>query len=125
MRTFDIYSHPSFGVDVVKQGFSWPAFFFGWIWALTKDLSFPVAGLLAGSIFFLGFQMWFEQNHPLVSLQFGVGGIAFQVWVGRNGNDWRRRNLRKNNYTFVASETDRSAKAVRAAHPAVPDQGVS
>ena len=125
MRTFDVYSHPTFGTEAVKQGFSWPAFFFGWIWALTKDLSFPVAGILAGSIFFVALQMWFEQTHPLLSLGFGICGIAFQVWVGRNGNEWRRTNLSKNSYIYIASGPAKSAKTALAAYPAVPQPGTS
>jgi hypothetical protein len=68
---------------------------------------------------------WFEQTHPLVSLGFTVGGIAFQVWAGRNGNDWRRNNLKKNTYTYVTSVPARSAKAAQVAHPSPQQQGVS
>lgn len=29
MKTYDIYKHPTRGIEIVKIGFSWPAFFFG------------------------------------------------------------------------------------------------
>ena len=31
-----LYFHPKHGFVAVKQGFSWPAFFFGSLWALAR-----------------------------------------------------------------------------------------
>ena len=38
MKTFNVYKHPTQGIEAVKIGFSWPAFFFGIIWMLVKKL---------------------------------------------------------------------------------------
>ena len=38
MKTFKVYEHEIYGYEAVKQGFSWPALFFGFIWALVKKL---------------------------------------------------------------------------------------
>ena len=38
MKTFNVYKHPTQGIEAVKVGFSWPAFFFGIIWMLVKKL---------------------------------------------------------------------------------------
>jgi hypothetical protein len=38
MKTFKIYEPPTGECEAVKQGWSWPAFFFGPIWALVKTL---------------------------------------------------------------------------------------
>ncbi|WP_226912943.1 hypothetical protein [Halomonas sp. 3D7M] len=45
MKEFKIYMHPAGMHEAVKQGWSWPGFFFGPIWALVKkygvwDLSY-------------------------------------------------------------------------------------
>jgi hypothetical protein len=32
------YFHPTHGIALVKQGFSWPAFIFGSLWALTRRI---------------------------------------------------------------------------------------
>jgi len=38
VKTFNIYHHPIHGYEAVKVGFSWPAFFFAFIWMLLKRL---------------------------------------------------------------------------------------
>ena len=34
MKQIDVYSHPVHGFEAVKNGFSWPGFFFTWIWMM-------------------------------------------------------------------------------------------
>ena len=36
MKTFQVYKHPIAGIEAIKVGFSFPAFFFGWIWMFIK-----------------------------------------------------------------------------------------
>ena len=38
MRTFNVYKHPTQGIEAVKVGFSWPALFFSFFWMLVKKL---------------------------------------------------------------------------------------
>ena len=38
MAMFRIYQHPMRGIEAVKVGFSWPGFFFTWIWMFTKQM---------------------------------------------------------------------------------------
>jgi hypothetical protein len=38
MKTFKVFRHPTLGFQAVKEGFSWPGFFFGPIWAFAKKL---------------------------------------------------------------------------------------
>ena len=38
MKTFKIYEHPAGNREAVKQGWSWPGFFFGPIWAFVKKM---------------------------------------------------------------------------------------
>ncbi|MDG2228743.1 MAG: DUF2628 domain-containing protein, partial [Gammaproteobacteria bacterium] len=38
MKTFQIYKHPIAGIEAIKVGFCFPAFFFGWIWMFLKKL---------------------------------------------------------------------------------------
>lgn len=38
MKTFAVYQYPTRDFEAVKQGFSWPAFFFGPVWMLIKKL---------------------------------------------------------------------------------------
>ena len=36
MKTYKIFKNPTGQYEAVKQGWSWPAFFFGGIWACVK-----------------------------------------------------------------------------------------
>ena len=36
MKQYKIFKHPSGNSEAVKQGWSWPAFFFSFIWAMVK-----------------------------------------------------------------------------------------
>lgn len=49
MKNFIVYKHPTLGYKAVKQGWSWPAFFFCGIWLAVKGLwsHFAVFLLLA------------------------------------------------------------------------------
>ncbi len=38
MKQYKIFKHPNGETEAVKQSWSWPAFFFTWIWALIKKL---------------------------------------------------------------------------------------
>ncbi len=37
-KRYKVFEHPENRVEAVKQGWSWPAFFFIWIWALVKKM---------------------------------------------------------------------------------------
>ena len=49
MNQYDIYEHPHGSIAAVKQGWSWPAFFFAPIWALAKRM-----WILGGSLLTVG-----------------------------------------------------------------------
>jgi hypothetical protein len=54
MKTYDIYRHPTLGHAAVKRGFSWPGFFVGPIWALSKRMWLGGGLMLAAAIVLLG-----------------------------------------------------------------------
>jgi hypothetical protein len=104
MRTFDVYKHPTKGYEAVKQGFSWPAFFFTIIWTFVKRLwghGLAIMGILMVLIIMeTAFTESRNEGAAMLALlgQFGLFAVA-----GFNGNDWRRRNLAKRGYLRVAS----------------------
>lgn len=49
MNQYDIYEHPHGSIAAVKQGWSWPAFLFAPIWALSKRM-----WILGGSLLTVG-----------------------------------------------------------------------
>ena len=36
MRAYQVFKHPEKGFKAVKDGFSWPGFFFTWLWSLGR-----------------------------------------------------------------------------------------
>lgn len=78
----------------VREGFSWGAFFFSVAWALRHRMWFVALALLA---LMLGTAAIGE----VLNLDAGlVEALAFAVslWIGFEGNDWRRAALRRKGY---------------------------
>lgn len=119
MKTFNVYKHPAQGIEAVKVGFSWPAFFFTFIWMLVKKL-WGLAGAYFAAVFVL-------QLIEVVTVQSGEGGAQALVFLilavgyfslllvpGFKGNKWREENLSKRGYeqlTTVQAETPDAAVA--------------
>ena len=98
-KTFDVYHHAAHGNEVVKRGFSWPAFFFTAIWAFVKKM-WVHGSILLGVLFVLtfvesGFAQEGSTDGVLVML---VAQLIFYVICGSQGNDWRRVDLVKRGY---------------------------
>jgi hypothetical protein len=91
MATFKILQHPAGQLQSIKQGWSWPAFFFGVIWLFVVKLWAIGTGVLIGLIVLVV---------TLPALAPGssdtlINAAAFAAWVvfGLNGNEWREKNL--------------------------------
>ncbi len=79
---------------LVKEGFSWPAFFLGVIWALWHRLWIEAAALIA---LFLAAGVILDSLEPGESIQLAVM-IAIAVLIGASGNNWRRESLRRRGF---------------------------
>lgn len=99
MKTFDVFEHPLGAPEAVKQGFSWPGFFFTWIWALAK-------GLVAEGVLILVLAL------VATIVDLGVGaqgvlstlvGLGIAVVVGTSGNGWRATKLVERGYRMQTS----------------------
>lgn len=104
MKTFDVYQHSVLGCQVVKQGFAWPAFFFTVIWAFIKKM-WGLGFAFFGVIFLLSLaQSIFEQEGSeggvliITLLQ-----LAFFIFVGYKGNNWRRKNLKDRGFKHLCT----------------------
>ena len=115
MKTFEVYGHPAHGYEAVKNGFSWPAFFFTWIWAFSKGLvihGFATIGVWV--VLFVLEKYFEEQRDPggqmfMLLLQFGL------CWLlGQSGNPWRVNRLKKRGFQHLktlGAETPHAAIA--------------
>ena len=85
MNTYDVYRHSTFGTEAAKKGFSWPGFFFGWIWAFAKGL-WPIGVvLLIVFIVLTGMQAGSNEGRSAANVMRVIVGLA----VGFMGNSWR------------------------------------
>lgn len=74
---------------LVKEGFSWPAFFFGPLWALYHRMWFTALGLFALSIL-IGVAKSILHPDPLTDTAITLGVMTL---IGGGGNDWLRTAL--------------------------------
>ena len=107
MKTYDVYAHPALGHQAVKQGFSWPGFFFNWIWACVKQMWGVGAGLLIAGLILGGFQ---EVGDGGIFIG-GLGQLALLIFVGAKGNDWRRSKLSKQGFEKAGTIEAQSPEA--------------
>jgi hypothetical protein len=137
LRVYTVHLPPPSSDDptpvLVKEGFSWPGFFFGVIWALWHRLWIEAAALLA---LFIAAGVIFDVTNlgePVES----VIMFAVALLVGLNGNDWRRESLRRRGYqeagVVAGPDSDNAlrrfldlrAVTVQATRPIYPPTGVS
>ncbi len=108
MKTFNIYKHPTEGLEAVKVGFSWPALVFGILWMLVKkpwgfaSLWF-VAGLLL--LFFEGVVERADASggQALAYLLLTAGYFTLALVPAVKGNKWREDNLAGRGYKQVGT----------------------
>lgn len=101
MKQFKIYANPLGAHEAVKQGWSWPAFFFGMIWALVKKMWTLGFGVIA-VFFVLGFMGGVAGGdlEQLIDSLTSIGGLLLGIVFGLNGNKWRESNLVSRGYDF-------------------------
>ncbi|MCT6875122.1 DUF2628 domain-containing protein [Frischella perrara] len=117
MKNYNIYKHPDGKIEAVKQGWSWPAFFFGWIWALIKQL-WMVAGLLIAyaiissiviQLMILPSYDYYEYGGQDLSQAFLLQSISLliqlgiTIYLGVKGNSLREANLIKRGYECIGN----------------------
>lgn len=92
MKQFKIFKHPSGAVEAVKQGWSWPAFFGGVLWAAAKRLWVIGFGVLSAFLvigFLVANTASDQWGDAIVN---GLGATANLIF-GVHGNGWREWNL--------------------------------
>jgi len=110
MKQYKILKHPSGEIEAVKQGWSWPGFYFSFIWAMVKKMWALGIGFLA-AFFFLGIILGLSGTESgaadgLINIAAFIVNIVF----GINGNSWREKNLLARGFeikdTVTASNPD-------------------
>lgn len=122
MNRYSILQHPALGLEAVKNGWSWPAFLFTWIWAFVKRL------YLIGWIALLAVMALSSVPVPEAWL---LGNLIISIALGAKGNELRVKRLRDSGYEEVATVEARTPDAALAAHLAsdgndnpIPPEGI-
>ncbi len=112
-----VYEHPDGRREIIKEGFSWPAFFFGPLWAWRKGMGSLGFALLAVGLFLQSMPLLFIDSigeagflvYPLVT-------VVVLTWIGGQGNAWLRKRALNRGFKPVSV----SARAGVASSPPPP-----
>ena len=130
MKRFEVYSHPMFGWTAVKNGFTWPGFFFTglWMFVCRMWIGGGVVCLLGMATPFiaaaLAEALFADEETAFMMMGLIYLGIWFVlcVTIGWKGNTWRRGTLAKRGFTHVKSVQAQSADAAAAVAQASAEQ---
>lgn len=90
--------HPGLGDTVaVAVGFSWPAFFLGFMWALSKKMWFAAFAMLVISILLM-FTGFLGEEGDIIGFFLSV---LFGVACGQYGNRWHQLSLERQGYVVL------------------------
>ena len=104
MKQYKVFKHPSGASEAVKQGWSWPAFFFSFIWAMVKKLRVLGVGLLVGFFLFV-IIVDASVGGDGADVLINIVGIIISIIFGFNGNSWREKNLVSRGYELASIVT--------------------
>ncbi len=92
MNQYKIFKHPSGAFEAVKQGWSWPGFFFSYPWAFFKrmwGLGICVVLIFLMLSFIIDTNMGGVDGNKMIALL----AITANIILGLYGNSWREKNL--------------------------------
>lgn len=110
MNQYRIFKHPSGATEAVKQGWSWPAFSFGFIWALSKRMWSLGFGVML-TLFLIGNIIGAIQTEEESDISFKLIGLIASILFGIYGNPWRERNLASRGFEAKQTVSAASPKA--------------
>lgn len=108
MNTYSILMHNKGTIEIIKKGWSWPAFFLGGFWAFFKA---PLLwGMMKGFWFIVKpFFSWFSTNIQLshfnedtnVIISVAIVWISINIIYGICGNSFREQHLLSTGFSFI------------------------
>mgnify|MGYP003651840536 FL=1 len=128
MKSFNVYERNE-SYKAVKNGWSWPAFFFGSVWAMCMQLwligliIFPVQLLLHMLINTLvemsrNTTGSYAESINLVLFFLILIPVLIRLIFGLYGNSWKRKRLEKSSYRLVKKTyADNKNKAISTCKP--------
>jgi hypothetical protein len=116
MKKFKIYEKQ--GVhEAVKQGWSWPAFFFGIIWAFVKNLWLIGFGFFAMLVVFMVLgRAAFADNQEAMDSMTAVLAFTVALVFGYKGNEWRQARYASKKFHFKGTVSAANSSEARAVY---------
>ncbi|MBM9512402.1 DUF2628 domain-containing protein [Desulfogranum marinum] len=115
MQRYKIFRHPDDGAtEAVKQGWSWPAFFFSCFWAIAKKMWLTGTALFLASLL-LGAVIGQAEMGPRGDGVINILSIAVSIIFGLKGNDWWEATLYSQGYEekeIITAESPKGALAI-------------
>jgi hypothetical protein len=123
MNDYSIYSNPQGTLEAVKQGWSWPGFFFNCIWALFKKM-WLLGGSLIAIYSILGLFIPFSISSTMSGMEIfiNISSLIISFAFGFKGNEWRETNLQSRGYDckgFVRAQDPEGAIATYFKDPSI------
>lgn len=118
MKQYKIFKHPNGDVEAVKQGWSWPAFFFSCFWAMAKRMWLTGIALFLASLL-LGAVIGQAGMGPRGDMIINIISIAISIIFGLKGNDWWESMLYSQGYDdceVISADTPQAALAIFEQH---------
>ena len=106
MKEYKVFEHQDGKVDVVKQGWSWPAFVFTFFWLLVKRM-WVLAGIIFASFLIIVFIGGVAGGAIEKSLDeiLSIANIMIMVVFGLKGNNLKEKNLLSRGFDFRTTLT--------------------
>lgn len=102
INQYKIYQNPQGEYEAVKEGWSWPAFFFSWIWAMVKKLWKP-GGIALAVLFVLS--VISSAIGDYMGILVNIGALVIGLIFGTIGYQWREKNLPERGYEYKTTVT--------------------
>lgn len=101
-RIFTAHIDPSLArpyeeAEFVEEGFNWKAFIFSGLWALYHRLWLPLALIVLFNVV----TMNMVEAGALTQIGLSILQLAVQLFIGFEGNEWRRRKLARQGYVMA------------------------
>ncbi len=116
MKMYKIFKNSLEKYEAVKQGWSWPAFFFAPLWACFKGMWALGLGFVAVTFLLGMLSVYMFGNLPAIDRAFDVLNIAILVWFGMKGNRLREQNLLRRGYIEAPEIIEAANPSAAVAH---------
>jgi hypothetical protein len=101
MNSFSIYKNSLGGVEAIKRGWNWPAFFFTWIWAFIKGLYGLGIGVILSVIVLNIITTLVTNEAPGLGIFLSLAFFIIPFWLGAKGNEYVENKLKNKGYDFA------------------------